>query len=206
VIQTRGDLQAVSGGGRRRARAHIGQDFVQDRKPKSPALVKWRRPIAAVSGVLFAAIALLILGPRPDGVAGAVDVSFLPTVNASLNGLTTGLLLCGFAAIKARRIRIHRGFMLGAFGTSTLFLLSYVTYHWFSLGPARYQGDFRAVYLIILLTHIVLAAGILPLALTTLARALLGAFESHRRIAPVTLGIWLYVSVTGVLIYWMAHT
>ncbi len=165
----------------------------------------FQRPIYVISALVCAVVAFLMVGPRPEGVAGSLDVSALPTVNASLNGLTTALLLAGFAAIKAGRMPVHRALMLGAFGTSTLFLLSYVTYHWFSVGPVRYQGGFRGLYLFILFTHIVLAVGILPLALTTLARALAGAFDSHRKIAPITLGIWLYVSVTGVAIYWMAH-
>ena len=95
--------------------------------------------------------------------------------------------------------------MLTAFALSAAFLMSYVTYHTFSVGPARYEGAYRGLYLFILLTHIPLAAIILPLALTTLARGWFGAIDQHRRIAPYTLGLWLYVSVTGVAIYWMAH-
>jgi putative membrane protein len=171
-----------------------------------PALdASWQRPIALVSAVVCAAVAFLILGPRPEGVAGAFDVSRLPWVNAGLNAITTGLLLCGYAAIRTRRMVLHKRLMLSAFATSTAFLASYIVYHWFSAGPARYDGPFRGVYLFVLLTHIVLAAGILPLALNTLVRALVGAYDRHRRIAPTTLAIWLYVSVTGVLITWMAH-
>lgn len=166
----------------------------------------WNRVIYGVSAAICLAVAFLILGPRPASLAGSVDVSFLPKVNATLNTVTATLLLCGYAAIKTRRIRLHRNLMISAFTSSTLFLLTYVVYHWFKEGPARYHGEWRAVYLVILLTHIVLAAGILPLALMTLVRGLTGAFERHRRIAPTTLAIWLYVSVTGVLIYWMAHT
>lgn len=166
---------------------------------------RWQRVIYAVSAFICLAVAFLILGPRPQGLAVDVDVSGLPRVNATLNALTAVLLCCGFAAIRTKRVTLHKRLMLTAFGTSTLFLLTYIVYHWFKEGPTRYEGPLRGVYLVILLTHIVLAAGILPLALTTLARALMGAFDAHRRIAPITLGIWLYVSATGVLIYLLAH-
>lgn len=179
---------------------------MSDSARPAPALdAAWQRPIAVVSAVVCAVVAFLVLGPRPDGVAGSVDVSGLPAINATLNTATAVLLLAGHAAIKTRRVLLHRRLMLSAFATSTTFLLTYIAYHWFSAGPTRYDGPYRGVYLFVLLTHIVLAAGILPLALHTLVRALVGAYDRHRRIAPITLAIWLYVSVTGVLIYWMAH-
>jgi len=167
---------------------------------------RWQTPINLISAVVCVVVALLILGPRPPGVAGAFDVSMLPTVNASLNACTTLVLLSGLAAVKTRRITLHKRLMLAAFALSASFLITYVIYHTVSVGPARYEGDYRGVYLFILFTHIPLAALILPLALTTLARGWLGAIAKHRRIAPWTLGLWLYVSVTGVAIYWMAHT
>lgn len=166
---------------------------------------RWRRPILAVSALLCAAVAFLMVGPRPDGVVGWVDVSGLPAVNASLNAVTSLLLVAGFAAVRAGRRRVHRALMLTAFTSSAGFLCSYVVYHWFSAGPTRYVGDWRGPYLFVLFTHIVLAAAILPLALTTLARALSGDFARHRRLARPTLAVWLYVSVTGVLIFWMTH-
>ena len=164
-----------------------------------------RRGIFGISVVLCAAVAVLVLGPVPPGMSGLVDVSPLPFVNATLNALTATLLVAGGIAVKTGRIGLHKQLMLSAFGMSTAFLLSYVTYHWFSAGPAVYEGAFRSVYLFILFTHIVLAAIILPLALTTLARGWFGAIDAHRRIAPATLGLWLYVSVTGVAIVAMAH-
>lgn len=164
-----------------------------------------QRGIYALSGVLCLVVVFLVLGPVPAGMAGSVDVSALPFVNATFNSVTAVLLLAGFAAVKSGRIELHKRLMSASFGTSTLFLLSYVTYHWFSEGPAIYAGAFRGIYLFVLLTHIVLASIILPLALTTLARGWFGAIPSHKRIAPATLAIWLYVSVTGVLIVWMAH-
>jgi len=167
---------------------------------------KVQRGVYALSAVLCLVVAGLVLGPVPPGMKGAVDVSMLPFVNASLNLLTATLLVAGFVAVKTGRIEGHRRLMTSAFGTSTLFLLSYVTYHWFSEGPAVYEGGFRGLYLFILFTHIVLAALILPLALTAGLRGWFGAIDAHRRIAPATLAVWLYVSVTGVLIVWMAHT
>ncbi len=166
---------------------------------------KAQRIIYVVSAVLCAAVAFLILGPRPEGLAGSVDVSMLPMVNATLNSVTATLLLIGFALIRAGQVVWHKRVMITAFTTSTAFLTTYIVYHWFKSGPAIYEGAFRELYLFILLTHIVLATIILPLALTTLMRGLTGAFDKHRAIAKYTLGVWLYVSITGVLIYWMAH-
>jgi putative membrane protein len=163
------------------------------------------RWIVVLSTVICLVVAFLILGPRPDGVAGAIDVGMLPWVNASLNAITTVLLLAGYVAVRARRIPLHRALMSTALGCSALFLCSYVVYHWFSAGPTRYEGSLRGLYLVILLTHVVLASIILPAALTTWYRGFTGRIVQHRRIAPITLGIWLYVSITGVVITWMAH-
>ncbi len=161
--------------------------------------------IYVVSGVLCLVVGYLIMGPRPEWAVGRVDVSGLPLVNASFNGLTGILLLAGFAAIKAGRKELHKRLMLAAFGSSTAFLCSYVVYHWFSAGPRHYEGDWKLFYLGILFSHIVLAAVILPFALNTLWRGWTGRIEEHRRIAPGTLATWLYVSVTGVTIYWMLY-
>jgi len=163
------------------------------------------RRVGALSVALLLVIAFLVLGPRPPGVAGSVDVSMLPWVNATINSVTTVVLLCAYAAIRAKRVRVHRALMLTAFGLSALFLVVYVTYHWFSVGPTHYEGRHRTVYLVILLTHVSLATIILPLALTTLGRGLRGEIARHRPLARITLPIWLYVAVTGVLIVWMAH-
>jgi putative membrane protein len=158
-----------------------------------------------VSAALVVVIAFLLLGPRPPGVAGAVDVSALPWVNAAINSVTTCVLVAAYVAIRAKKVRVHRALMLTAFALSSLFLVVYVTYHWFSVGPTHYEGRFRALYLVILLTHILLAVVILPLALTTLGRGLRNEVARHRPLARVTLPIWLYVTVTGVLIVWMTH-
>ena len=133
-------------------------------------------------------------------------ISQLPAVNATLNAIAALLLVCGFLLIRAGRIRAHRAVMLAAFSCSVLFLVSYLTYH-AQAGSTRFAGTgmVRTVYLSILLTHTVLAAVVPFLALITLVRALRGRFDRHRALARWTLPIWLYVSVTGVIIYWMLY-
>jgi uncharacterized membrane protein YozB (DUF420 family) len=135
-----------------------------------------------------------------------IDYAALPAVNASLNALSTVWLVTGWFFIRRREIERHRFCMLAAFVTSTLFLTSYLVYH-ANVGsvPFRGQGAIRTIYFAILVSHIVLAAVILPLALMTLSRALTRRFDRHRRIARWTLPIWLYVSVTGVVIYLMLY-
>ncbi|MDP6339769.1 MAG: DUF420 domain-containing protein [Candidatus Marinimicrobia bacterium] len=165
----------------------------------------WLRIIYIVSVVLSAAVAFLILGPRPEGIEGTIDVSGLPFVNATLNGITTSLLCYGYILIRKKKRQLHKNVMLSAFGTSGAFLVSYVIYHWFKAGPKLYIGDFTEIYLFILLTHIVLAAIIIPLALVTLYRGWTDNISKHRKIAKITLPFWLYVSVTGVVIYRMLY-
>lgn len=135
-----------------------------------------------------------------------MDVSFLPAVNATLNAIATALLLTGYRMIRRRRIAAHRACVLAACATSALFLTSYVVYH-ANAGsrPFTGQGASRLVYFFVLITHVVLAAAILPLAIMTLARALRARYDRHRAIARWTLPIWLYVSVTGVVVYWMLY-
>jgi uncharacterized membrane protein YozB (DUF420 family) len=131
-----------------------------------------------------------------------VTVQDLPAVNATLNAISGVLLLVGYALIRRRRIWHHRACMLAACGTSSLFLISYVIYH-AQVGsvPFRREGLVRPLYFTILITHVVLAAAVLPLAALTLVRGLKQSFRAHRSIARWTLPIWLYVSVTGVLVY-----
>ena len=135
-----------------------------------------------------------------------MDYTILPSVNASLNALSSVLLASGWVFIRRREIARHRACMLAAFATSALFLTSYLVYH-AEVGSVPYQGQgvIRIIYYVILLTHVVLAAAILPLALITLSRALAARFDRHRAIARWTLPIWLYVSVTGVVIYVMLY-
>jgi putative membrane protein len=131
-----------------------------------------------------------------------VTVHDLPAVNASLNAASGVLLLCGYVLIRARRIALHRAVMIAAFATSSLFLICYVVYH-AQVGsvPFARHGFVRPLYFTILITHVVLAAAVPPLAIITLTRALRGRYPQHRRIARWTFPIWMYVSVTGVLVY-----
>jgi uncharacterized membrane protein YozB (DUF420 family) len=126
----------------------------------------------------------------------------LPAVNATLNALSGVLLLIGYALMRAGRIQQHRRVMIGAFVTSSVFLVCYIVYH-AQVGSVRFtrQGFVRPLYFTILITHVTLAATILPLAIITLSRGLKGRYPKHRAIARWTFPIWLYVSVTGVLVY-----
>jgi len=135
-----------------------------------------------------------------------MGVSDLPALNATLNGVATLFLLAGYVFIRQRRISAHRASMLAAVAASALFLMSYVAYH-ANAGskPFPGTGPVRAVYFFILVTHIVLAAAIVPMVLMTLSRALKQRFDRHAVIARRTFPLWLYVSVTGVLIYLMLY-
>jgi putative membrane protein len=135
-----------------------------------------------------------------------IPYSALPAVDATLNGICAILLCTGFYFIRRKRIALHRAFMLSACGTSVLFLASYLTYHAHE-GTHRYpgRGAARAVYLAILATHTVLAAAIVPLVARVLFLALSARFPEHRKLARWTLPIWLYVSVTGVVVYVMLY-
>lgn len=165
----------------------------------------WLRIIYIVSAIICGAVAFLILGPRPEGVEGALDVSGLPKVNALLNGLTTVLLVIAVVLVKKGRVQAHKKTMLAAFATSTAFLVTYVIYHTFQAGPAQYTGEFRGVYLFILITHIILAAAVVPLALVTLYRGWTMQVEKHKKIAKISFPIWLYVSITGIVVYAMLY-
>jgi putative membrane protein len=136
-----------------------------------------------------------------------MDYTQLPHINAVLNSLSALFLVTGFLFIRRRRITAHRAMMTGALLSSALFLISYLIYHFVFQGLTRFsgQGIIRSVYLIILFTHTVLATVILPFVLVTVARALRGEFARHRRIARWTLPLWLYVSVTGVIVYLMLY-
>jgi putative membrane protein len=135
-----------------------------------------------------------------------LTISDLPALNATLNGIAAILLVTGYLFIKQGRRRQHQWCMLGALTTSALFLVSYVTYHLHAGSrPFPGQGPIRVVYFGILITHVILAAVIVPLALLTAARGLRSQFDKHVRIARWTFPVWLYVSVTGVVIYLMLY-
>jgi putative membrane protein len=135
-----------------------------------------------------------------------LTLSDLPLLNAVLNGASAVLLSIGFVLIKQKRIDAHRRFMLMAFATSALFLTSYLIYH-ANIGSKPYPGTgiMRTIYFAILIPHVILAAAVLPLALVTLSRGLKMDVVRHRKIARITLPIWLFVSVTGVLVYLMLY-
>ncbi len=135
-----------------------------------------------------------------------MEVTDLPALNATLNGISAILLSAGYLFIRRGQQSLHKRCMLAAVTTSALFLISYVVYH-LQVGsrPFPGQGIARAVYLTILVTHVILAATIVPLALVTTGRALRSQFDRHVRIARWTFPLWLYVSVTGVVIYVMLY-
>jgi putative membrane protein len=135
-----------------------------------------------------------------------MTVTDLATLNAALNATSAVLLASGYAMIRRRRIAAHRAFMIAAWIVSVMFLASYTVYHVFA-GSRPYAGTgwLRGVYFVILISHVVLAAAVVPLAVTTLVRGLASRFEAHVRIARWTLPIWLYVSVTGVVVYVMLY-
>jgi uncharacterized membrane protein YozB (DUF420 family) len=135
-----------------------------------------------------------------------MDLSNLPTLNAVLNSISALLLAMGYVQIRRQHVQAHKICMLAAFATSTLFLISYLVYH-YNVGsvPFEGQGGIRIIYFSILISHVILAALILPLVIVTLIRAFRGQFERHRKLARWTLPLWLYVSVTGVIVYVMLY-
>ena len=161
--------------------------------------------IGLVSTVVVLSVGFLLLG-RQREIQRAFDVSALPTLNAFLNGTSTVLLTAGYVFIRLKKVTAHKTCMVTAFGVSSLFLISYLIYHYY-VGSAPFGGTgwIRPVYFTLLISHIVLAACIVPLALMTIYRAWTEQFEKHVRIARWTLPLWLYVSVTGVIVYWMLY-
>lgn len=139
-------------------------------------------------------------------LVGAFDFRILADVNATLNGLACVLIIAGLFAIKARRERLHKILMLSATGVSALFLVSYLTYH-ANAEPVLFRGDgaIRSVYFAILISHIVLAVVQVPLILMTVWSGLKDRRARHRRLATITTPIWLYVSITGVVVYLMLY-
>ena len=165
----------------------------------------WLPIIGVVSAAVFAVVCVLMWGPRPEGIQGVIDVSYLPFFNATVNTLVTFVLIAGWRFAVAGRLRAHRKAMLTAFGLSTAFLVSYVVYHSVQVEPVVYEGAYRGLYLTILLSHIVLAAIILPLALVTLYLGQSDQRARHRKLARITLPVWLYVSITGVVIVLLVY-
>ena len=164
--------------------------------------------VASIIGISIAAslflLWLIYLHPAAD--AGGTQFTFLPALNAILNGLSAIALMIGFTFIRAKKIAAHRASMFTAFGFSTLFLLSYIAHHALH-GDVKYplHAAYRIPYLSLLASHIFLAIIALPMVLTTFFFSLSGRIPLHRKIARWTFPIWLYVSVTGVITYVMLH-
>lgn len=157
--------------------------------------------VYTLSVVVCGLVVVLITMPQALRVEG-LDVSFLPAFHATLNGFTALLLALGFALVRRGRIRAHRAAMAGAFALSCVFLISYVIYHSQSAGSSfGGEGWVRPLYFFILISHITLAPVVLPLALYTVVRAFRGEYGRHRKVARWTFPVWLYVAVTGVLVY-----
>jgi putative membrane protein len=160
---------------------------------------------AVLSSTAVAFIAFILLRERTP--AGGLDLAFMPAVNAICNALCAACLVMGFVAIRRRAVHVHRVCMVSAFIFSTVFLVGYLTYH-FVHGDTRFTGTgaVRAVYFVVLITHIMLSVTVVPLALTSFYFAFRREFRRHRRLNRVFLPIWLYVSLTGVLIFFLLRT
>lgn len=172
-------------------------------KTKAVSESIYKKVIITIS-LLVPLLVVILFFIDPPEIALGIDLKFFPKFHAVLNSIATVLLLTGLYFIKNKKIAYHRAMMLSAFVVSTIFLLSYVTYH--SLAkPTPYGGEgaLKYLYYFILITHVVLAAGVLPFILFTFLRALTGDFEKHRKIAKLTLPVWLYVTVTGVVVYFL---
>lgn len=161
-----------------------------------------RALIFTFSAVVF--IAVVILSRVKLEVNTGFDVHIFATINAVINSAVSVLLIAGLAAIKSRKLQLHRNIMFSAMFLSVLFLLSYIAHHLLT-GDTKYggEGTIRYVYYFILITHIFLAAVILPFILYTAYRGLTAEWPAHRKLAKITWPIWLYVSVTGVVVYLM---
>ncbi|WP_199617145.1 DUF420 domain-containing protein [Paenibacillus alkalitolerans] len=159
--------------------------------------------IVTLSIAVNAIVAILFFLPEAEGLEH-IDFTILPMLNAVFNSFTFVFLLMALFFIRKKNIKVHRNFIFAAFTSTLLFLLSYVTYHYATEStPYGGEGIIRYVYFFILITHIVLAIVIVPLALLTTARALNNKVELHRKIARWTMPLWLYVSITGVIVYLM---
>lgn len=159
--------------------------------------------ITAASILVPAVVAILLFVPKKE-LEGQLDVGFLPTLNAVINSTVSVLLVAGFLFIRKKKVKQHKAMMLSALALSSLFLISYVVYHTFAESTKfGGEGSIRYVYFFILISHILLATTVLPLALFSTYRGLKGEIARHRKIAKWTFPIWLYVSVTGVVVYLM---
>jgi putative membrane protein len=157
--------------------------------------------------VSAAALALLswLLVFRDTDESGALDLRFMPAVNAGLNATAAVLLVAGWLAIRAKKIGLHKRLMVGAFAASTFFLVGYLAYHYVH-GDTRYEGEHRGLYLTILFSHVVLSIPVVPMALSAFYFAWKQRFATHKKITRILAPIWTYVSVTGVLVYFFLRS
>ncbi|MEZ4288212.1 MAG: DUF420 domain-containing protein [Polyangiales bacterium] len=160
---------------------------------------------AVVSTAALAFLSWLLLRTTNTDPS-SVDLSFMPHVNAAMNALSATCLLAGYFAIRKKNRSLHRTLMITAFVASTVFLIGYILYHQVH-GDTRFAGEgaIRSVYFAVLISHIVLSAAVVPLALSAFYFALQSRFETHKKVARWALPIWLYVSITGVIVYAMLH-
>jgi putative membrane protein len=156
----------------------------------------------AVASVLALGLLAYLLLIRKGDPTATVNLRFMPAVNAGLNTLAATLLTAGWFAIHRGNRSLHTRLMISAFAASSLFLVGYLAYHYVH-GDTRYQGAFRTAYLALLASHVLLSMAVVPMALLAFYFAWRKAFERHRKVAGVLLPIWLYVSVTGVVIFFM---
>lgn len=171
-------------------------------------------PQKSQDATLYAAVLLLsavalaplvyVLYVKDGSAPPARDLSFMPAVNATFNGVAAACQIGGYLAIRAKRRELHQRLMLAAVASSALFFVGYLVYHYVH-GDTKYPGTgaIRGVYLAILASHVILSIALVPMLLVSLYRALKGTFDRHKALARVTLPVWLYVSVTGILVFWM---
>ncbi len=175
-------------------------------------------PIIVILSIVVPLLVALLMSFPQSGKLGDLDVSFLPHLNGTLNSATAILLIAGFLAIRSKKISLHRTFMLSAFALSSIFLISYVIYHFqvpsTIFGDIDHSGDLneaetlaiggtRYFYLVILLTHIAFSTIIVPLVLLSIYFAFSNQIARHKKIVRFTFPIWVYVAITGVVVYWM---
>lgn len=170
----------------------------------TPIEKKYNKWIIFLSILIPVAVALLFVIKLKDLGIDAKPLPFLPPIYATINGITAVLLIIAVWAIKNGKVQLHQNLMKGAIGCSLMFLLMYIAYH-MTTPSTKFGGEgvIRSVYFFILITHILLSIAIIPLVLVTYVRALAERFDKHRKIARITFPLWLYVAITGVVVYLM---
>lgn len=160
--------------------------------------VKNFKRFTIIASIAIPVVVAVLFGVKIEGV----DLSFLPRIYATINGITAFLLIAALVAVKRKNIALHERLIKTCLVLSLLFLASYVAYHMTS-DSSKYGGEFRAIYLFILISHILLSIAVVPLVLFTYLFAWQGNFEKHKKWTKITWPLWFYVAVTGVIVYWM---